>query len=459
MFSLKLISSRKTLDEQRGVFFRRNIKSNYIIRDENTRIIFFPKKRGPNLNLNDPVARECNGLIFKISNVPNASKKMDPPELLVVPPCLLSQCTNYNYVDEMLENYTIYKMQDGTTINMYWWDFDSPSWRISTAKAYDATNLSWNSDTTYKEVFESILINTFELSQDEFYSKLDKKSCYSWGFNHTKYHPFWEGRTEPSNNGNIWFIQSVNLKSIKNSSSLENSKLVINYKSPIECIKSQEQLSILNLSMNDIRTKCNDSLRRYENTYIRARSVEKFGKKQILSSPEILFGYILRSKNPKITKKFSNLMMESSLLCKIRKLYYNKHFRETSELNGYNREKYIVLYNFIDRSSYDIFQLLFPQYKKEFIRLENKVDELTDQVIKLYQNQNIKFACKYTDESDQKETSKSILESVAYSAMSCVDEDLNVDVENPAHEEYIKQVIKSISMIDKLYLLCYREDK
>ena len=52
------------------------------------------------LNLNDSVARECNGLIFKTS--------ISDSKLLVVPPYLLTQSFNYNYIDKHLENYDIY---------------------------------------------------------------------------------------------------------------------------------------------------------------------------------------------------------------------------------------------------------------------------------------------------------------------------------------------------------------
>ena len=44
MHSLKLISKYKNLDEKRSVFFKKNIKSSYIINNDGTRIIFFPKK-------------------------------------------------------------------------------------------------------------------------------------------------------------------------------------------------------------------------------------------------------------------------------------------------------------------------------------------------------------------------------------------------------------------------------
>ena len=48
-----------------------------------------------------------------------------------------------------------------------------------------------------------------------------------------------------------------------------------------------------------------------------------------------------------------------------------------------------------------------------------------------------------------------ILENIAFNIMSFIDKECVIDIENSMHEEYIKQVIKSPNMIDKLYLLCY----
>ena len=169
MFSFNLIYTKKSLVDKRKIFFEKHIKSSYVDDSDGIRIIFFPKSRGPNLNLNDPVARECNGLIFKLSD--------NKPKLLVVPPQLLSQYINYKYIYKNWENYNIYKIQDGTSINMYWWESkENPSWRISTAKAYDATGLTWNSGSTYKEIFESILTDKFNILPETFYNKLDKKN-------------------------------------------------------------------------------------------------------------------------------------------------------------------------------------------------------------------------------------------------------------------------------------------
>ena len=497
-----------------------------------------------------------------------------------------------------MKNYDIYKVQDGTVISMYWWISE---WKMSTAKAYDATNLTWNSNITYKEIFELILNDIFNLTPNDFYSALDKKKCYSWGFNHSKYHPFWKGKIEPNSN-NIWFIQSVDVHKINNRNSKNNrvnftdrkekldnfsssftesltDEQLISFNSPIECIHSQEQVidNKSNININDLKLKCDNALNRYENTYIRI-----FEKSVSPSEPEIFFGYILRSKNPNIDKKNSNIIIESSLLKKIRKLYYNKHFKEISECNGYNRENYIILYNFINSSSHDIFQLLFPQYKKEFNKIENKIKELFNKIIRLYQNQNTIFdknikknvnqnvddsivsdrktnnanrlsqtlhasstslktvegrkpnsfslesktiktlesetivnktdstnilprkaqnkkiisdsnVCRSETETEivkitelilptetqtnlnlplniplnlpevnsititeeKNNKNNDILENIAFNIMSFIDKECIIDIENSMHEEYIKQVIKSPNMIDKLYLLCY----
>ena len=53
--------------------------------------------------------------------------------------------------------YDIYKVYDGTLINLYWWETEN-SWKISTTKGYDVTELKW-SEITYENAFHSILKN------------------------------------------------------------------------------------------------------------------------------------------------------------------------------------------------------------------------------------------------------------------------------------------------------------
>ena len=125
MDSYKLFTSKDNIDEKRSIFFKKNIKSSYS-KSNIERIIFYPKFKGYKLDLSDSVVRECNGYIFDI-------KKNKP---LVIPTNVLSNNINYNFIEKNINLYNIYKVYDGTIINLYWWDVEN-SWKISTVKGYD----------------------------------------------------------------------------------------------------------------------------------------------------------------------------------------------------------------------------------------------------------------------------------------------------------------------------------
>ena len=196
MDSYKLFISKNDIDDKRSIFFKKNIKSSYS-KSNIERIIFYSKFKGYKLDLSDPIVRECNGYIFNIKN--------NKP--LVIPTNVLSNIINYDFVDKNINSYDIYKVYDGTIINLYWWEKEN-SWKISTTKGYDVTELKW-SEITYENAFHSILENIYNLLPNDFYSQLDKKCCYTWGFNHPKFHPFWEGKDNQK--GYIWFVQSCDM--------------------------------------------------------------------------------------------------------------------------------------------------------------------------------------------------------------------------------------------------------
>ena len=60
----------------------------------------------------------------------------------------------------------------------------------------------------------------------------------------------------------------------------------------------------------------------------------RFKKENQYENYKPLFGFILRSKNFNITKNYSNILLESNLLSKIRNLIYNHNF--TKKLHFYN---------------------------------------------------------------------------------------------------------------------------
>ncbi len=429
MNSFNLIKSKNNVAEQRGTFFKKSIKSSFSNEEQNRRIIFFPKNKGPNVNLDDPVVRECNGYVFGFSQEEKNPKIMP----LAVPPCVISQNINYDFVNEHIELYDVYKIQDGTTITMYWWK-PLNEWRFSTAKGYDVTDLSWNGTNNYRDAFHSILKEKFDIDFKDFYSSLEKTKCYTWGFNHPDYHPFWEGKDVPGK-GNIWFIQSVDLD-FEEKSAFHTCR-----NSPIPIIKPQEQLYLINPNTNEriniisLKIECDEVLDRYKHT-VRT------------GNPEILFGYILRSKNPSVTRRFSNLVMESSLLRKIRHLCYDNRFKEHANTNGLNRENYMLLYNFTNISTNGIFQLLFPQYKEKFANIEKQVDGIVKSLIKSHQKKNTVF---YNQQTTQNPKIKAGMEKLS----SFINAHMELNADDASHEKYVKQVVKSTLMVDTLYPLIH----
>ena len=443
METYELFKSVDKLDEQRMIFFKKNIKSVYT-KENPRRIIFFPKNKGSKLNLDDPVTRQCNGYILSIDD----SGKIKP---LVIPLQLLSYSINYKFVNDNINLYAIFDIQDGTILNLYWWE-PLNSWRFSTAKGYDVTDLSWNGNETYKSIFQIILNENFKINHEDFYKELNKQHCYTFGFNHPKYHPFCK------NNGNIWFIQSVDLDVEK------NPLFQISYISPIPSINLQSKNNNVleppsnNKVIQHLKKICDDALNKYINNV-----------------DEINFGYILRSRNENQTLKYTNIIMESSLLRKIRNLYYDNYFRQQAELNGFNREKYTILYNYINKSTQSIFQLLFPRYNQIIHTIEEKFQHILNDIIKEYQNKNSTFYTPYEhsknntndknidnkgnkgnkgnkDNKDNKDNKEYINSIISY-----IDSNIDININNQIHIQYMAQAIKSLSLIKVLYNLIFDE--
>lgn len=388
MNSQSLFKSFSTFSEKRSAFYSKNIKSSY----SDELIIFYPKNRGPKTDYRDPVVRECNGLIFGIQN----------NELLAIPPKLLLGTFKYNIVNTFVENnlYDIYEVNDGTRITLYYAD----RWRISTSRGYDVSRISWSGKSTYSEILNECL-EYMNIMPDEFYDRLDKNNCYSFGISHPEYHPFTKTK-------HIWFIESY--------STIDAKRNDIN---PFpDIIKPQKKVSL------------NDG----EN----ATSLKKLAITALddyLSEKKRLFGFILRSKDESKTGMYSNLIIESSLMWEIRKMFYNKHYTELANENNFDRIEYTLLSNYLYNKK--LFLKLFPQYKLCFSDIEKKINDINNVVVKRYQYRNANFS----DETEDKYTN------LATDLMSGIDEVIRINIDDSDHVEFIKQYISNSSNLHKIY--------
>jgi len=417
MNSLTLFNSKESFSDKRGAFFAENIKSNY----SEDRVIFFPKNRSFKTNFENPLVRECNGLVFD----------RETNRLLSIPPPLLLHTFKYNIVNKLLARdlYSVYKVTDGTRITAYYYN---SKWRFSSARGYDVTDLIWAGDITYKNAFDSILTQ-LEIDVNEFYDRLDTDRCYSWGFNHSAYHPFNASSEAEKQKNTVWFISSAHLTTFAEFTDYPFSDI----------LKTQELVPTSDgsdntdarISASDLRVECEQALDMYlansNNSNLRP-----------------LFGYILRSNNVDETGKFSNLIIESSLLWKIRKLYYDNHFKKYAAENKYDRNKYVILYNYLTNG--DMFVTLFPKFKRSFIELDKFFCKLKKSIIRHYQDRN-------TDNyqpNQPADTTDDYCLLIAEFARE-MDEKININVDNVDHEEFIKQYTQSIDHIDRLYPFVY----
>ena len=359
--------SEKSLNYIRSYVYKNYIKT--VVENtsyEKQRIMFIANRFKSDFT--NPISFECNGLIAEYDKEQNNYK------LLVIPVQLFN---SQKLIKSEIENfynqevYKLYKVYDGTIINLYYYNNE---WRISTSKAYDANNLIFVNNKTYKNVLDEILTQYPNFSFDY----LNKDKCYTFCIKYIQYHPFIENLHY--NNNKIIFLQSVDMKLFN-----ETSKLIINEEEdlgiPISLLYNCEIFKDINIIYSYLLNE-----------------IGRYKKEKHLASYEPLFGIILRSTNFNKTKNYSNILLESNLMSKIRNLIYNHTF--TKKLNFYNvldksnnmiiDKNYYNMLNlislkvFLTKKDLNLFMLLFPDYKPIIKLYDNTLKYMTKYFIKNY---------------------------------------------------------------------------
>ena len=318
----------------------------------------------------NPISFECNGAIVNYNRVDNKWTTLVIPLELFNSQKLVKEDINKYIINN---NYKLYRVYDGTIVNLY---FYNNSWRISTNKAFDATNLLFTKDKTYLNILEEL----FSLYQEFDYSKLDINKCYTICFKYAQYHTFVENNFE--NQNKLILIQSVDMFKFNNFN-----KIVINTEENIGIpIANQYTLNGSN-NIKNILTILNNELNRFK----RSSSNTPF---------EPNLGLILRSDNFNITGEYSNILLESNLMSKIRNLIYNHSFAKKLnyydkliiqneditiiDKNYYNMQDLINLKVFLVGQEMNLYLTLFPQYKKNIEYYNEFLRFLTKYLIKNY---------------------------------------------------------------------------
>lgn len=362
-----LEKSNQDINYIRSYVYKNYIKTvveNTSNNDNESRVMFIANRFKSDFN--NPMSFECNGLITEFDKLNNQWKVLViPTELFNSQKLIKSEIINlYNQ-----KNYNLYKVHDGTIINLYYY---KDSWRISTNKAYDANNLEFINNKTYLDVFNELL----NIYPNFNISKLDVNKCYTLCMKYSPYHPFIENHYENPNK--VIFIQSVDMYEFNT-----NKKLKIN---------ENEDLGFPVTEKYNINDYSN-----LQNVYlILNNEINRFKKENKNENYKPIFGFILRSSDFNRTKNYSNILLESNLLSKIRNLLYNHNFTKKLHFynilenqnnvvinkNYYNMQSLICLRIFLLKKDLNLFVNLFPQSKLVIKSYDLFLKYLTKYIIK-----------------------------------------------------------------------------
>lgn len=333
----ELISKIKTfgndfLDEMIPLINKFDVYFNYEKNKNNqiTRIILRIRK---NNNVHPLLYYYANGCVidtlkWKVVSVPPiAFNKRQVPDLIE------------DYYKQGL--YDVLKVVDGTVVTIYYWN---NHWNISTSNSYDVSSFYWIGDMSYSEVIYDLFTRLYPTAAEACgiqlidnisldFTKLQKNKSYTIGFRHHNYHPL---KTDPEY---MWNIQNVHLPSGR--IEFNDGILGLPNQQIITAVNSLDQLNHLNKSAISDATRT--------------------------ENPVFNYGFILRSKNPSVTKEFSNILMSSSLLKKIKKNIYEYPANSLKQfITNANRFEYITMKNFFNKAERNEMIQLYPQLLERF---------------------------------------------------------------------------------------------
>lgn len=233
---------------------------------------------------------------------------------------------------------SVIRANDGTTVTLY---HHAGRWVISTHRGFEVNGYDLG-DGTYQGVVDGVLAKYPGFS----YAALDTGKSYTFGFKHESVHPFIDAAD--GKGGSAWFIQSSDIAMFNAGDD--------SYISYTEDIGLPLQVKVAFPSMKQLFQSANGAYEAYKKTGV------------------VNYGYLIRIKG-------RAFLVESSLLCNIRKIFYSNKFHRLDV--AFDKRKYITTNAFLDPTCHAIFRTLFPQFIPVFLSLEKKVDELVGAIVQV----------------------------------------------------------------------------
>jgi hypothetical protein len=333
---------------------------------------------------NTVLAYECNGLVLD-------ARTWRP---LVVPPGAFNHRPSTRDVDAFIADraYDVIRVDDGTVVTLYCWEhpLDGKVWCLSTGNGYDVSSLSWMGPLTFAEIFYDLAARVYpefcaksgmtlekgpgERTRLQF-KHLNPNRCYTVGFRHHNFHPM---KADPER---MWQIQCTDLSGPV-PVTIQYLSLAAAAGLPGVPWQVPCSLQTTGATVEELRARGTDAIARAEAFIKFTGAVTALAGSE--PSSELNYGYILRSREPARTGVCSDVLLETPLLARIRKIVYERAPRDIRpHLTACDRLEYNAMRAFLTASYRDAFLSLYPDWSVRFQAYKEFTDNIVSHMINI----------------------------------------------------------------------------
>lgn len=367
----------------------------------NTRLLITHSKFGCRFSSN--LYFQANGVVYDTAE----------HKVLCLPAPACNYRAKYDDIVKHFDTYKVFAIHDGTIVNLY---YHNDRWTLGSANGYQINDYKWMGPNTYWDEFLEVTKQypKFDLAT------LDRTLCYNIGFRSRNFHPL------ASDQPHAWLV------SCWNPATLESATVDIG-------IPSQQQIDVKAIPGETSQDKFN---------WLLAETREALPK-YLADRTRHNYGYIFRGGDFLKTGPSTNVMIESSLMRKVRRLIYNlpKHASISQQLNNNNRLEYCTLRSYLHYPDRSDFLQLFPDMKPKYEQYGKTVADIIERMIRCYRNRNLRS--KLTG-SARNPNSKPTLDSLAATFMNNIDKFEKLNFMSPQCQNIIYNYI-----VDVRYLNLY----
>lgn len=332
-------------------------------------------RRGGGTSAQGRVSRlfyECNGVVVDARTW----------RVLAMPPGAFNRSPSAKAVDAHLSQnlYDIIRADDGTVVTLYSWEGPAGkrTWSMATSGAYDVSSLHWIGPLTYAEILYDLVVRLYpefkdatgmDLLQDTgkpvlTFSKLDDRRCYTIGFRHWNFHPL---RADPER---VWQIQSCDC-----------SEPGVPGRGPgvLPAIPQQTTFRpAVPITLATLRASGGDALAAAAAYIATPRGAVAA---PLLPPPELNYGIILRSRDTGRTGIWSDVLIETALLDRIRRIAYERpHRADRDALSPAETFIYAAWRALLKRQQVD-FLALYPEWSERMHGYSAFLDNVVTQIV------------------------------------------------------------------------------